>query len=216
MIVPFLLLASGVFGLWRWHQNQKPALWTPERHAIYSTAMRYERDPKKLAHWADWFAKEGLHPQASALRARIQVPSIHGEGRTTRAEIVRRALRSRNHEAVRELAVGYEKQGYGATANALHGYARGLELSRNIRPVFGIGTVIPSQYVPPPPPPPDDGGVIPTTDPNNPYTVGQPGFGLGTIIPSQYAPPPQAPNIPPDDGPIPTTDPNDPYNPNNR
>jgi len=157
MFVP-LLIGAAAFGAWRWSRNRKPGVWTPERAALYATAMRYERDPAKLAHWADFFAKEGFPDKANALRARIQIPKVHGEGRSQRAAIARRAFGSENAEAVRAVAARYEGLGCGATADLLHRHARGLEVAAQVPPWAGPTAIPPwaglAPYAAPPPPPP--------------------------------------------------------------
>jgi hypothetical protein len=128
----FPLLALVAFGAWRWWENQTPGIVTNERKAIYHFAMREERDPQKIAYWADWFAKEGLTDWATHLRNRIQVPQVHGEGRTLRQKLVRKALSSDNAAGIHGLACEFECQGYGATAEILRGYADGLQWAATI------------------------------------------------------------------------------------
>src|ERR1700731_3825948 len=105
-------MALGLFGVWALLSRQAGAgEWNPERAAVYDYNIRYERDPAKLKHWADFFSKQGFPQQSASLRARMNVPKVHGEGRAFRADIVRRALMSQNPAAIRELAVGFEREG---------------------------------------------------------------------------------------------------------
>jgi len=176
MLPAILLLLA--FGAWRWHA-QRVGAWTAERAAVYAHLVAVEKDAGKLLTASRSFLAQGFPAEAAALKARAQVPAVTGEGRNIRASLFRQALRSRRPSGVRELADEFQAQGYGASARQLRGYARGQEVLRELRdrqPGFGIGVVIPSQYVPPPPSAyasPDDAAY----------------FGIGTVIPSTYHPP---------------------------
>jgi hypothetical protein len=130
VILPLLALA--VFGAWRWYENQTPGVMTNERKAVYHFAMREERDPQKIAYWADWFDKQGLDGPAKNLRNRIKIPAIHGEGRAVRQRLVRKALSSDNVAGIHGLAEVYECQGYGSTAQLLRDYASGLNYAAQV------------------------------------------------------------------------------------
>jgi hypothetical protein len=130
MILPLLALA--VFGAWRWYENQTPGVMTNERKAVYHFAMREERDPQKIAYWADWFDKQGLDGPAENLRNRIKIPAINGEGRAVRQRLVRKALSSDNVAGIHGLAEIYECQGYGSTAQLLRDYASGLNYAAQV------------------------------------------------------------------------------------
>lgn len=87
-------------------------------------------------------------------------PSLTRGPVPTTDQIMRRALSSGRPDAIHRVAVGFENTGRGACAEFLKSYARGLEVAGelnasglNVGHRFGIGTVIPSQYVPPSPPP---------------------------------------------------------------
>jgi hypothetical protein len=130
-MLPAVLVALGVFGFWRVFFAAAGVL-TPERAALYQTVLKYERNPKTLLYWSNWFAKQNLPEQAAALKARSQIPHVHGEGKAMRAEIVRRAMASQNPAAIAEVAGEFECMGYGATSDFLRHYAQGLELDRQI------------------------------------------------------------------------------------
>jgi hypothetical protein len=161
-MLPILVLAA-LFGGWRLYANRAPGVWTAERAAVYGAVLRTERNPLRLAHWADWFQKEGFPERAQAIRARAAIPTAHGEAQSEVAGVVRRALASRNPGAVRRVADALERTGRGSSAGVLRAWARGLEVSGEVPralpleeryPAFGLGTVIPSTYAPPAPPPP--------------------------------------------------------------
>ena len=198
-MLPAVLIALLAFGAWRWHA-QKVGSWTAERAALYAHLVSVEKDGTKLLAASKSFLAQGFPVEAAALKARALVPTITGEDRDMRARIFRQALYSRRPSGVREVAEALQSQGYGASARQLRGYARGLEVLREMRdrqPGFGLGVIIPSTYVPPPPsaaPSPDDAAY----------------FGIGTVIPAQYVPPaadvPASP--PPPDPDVQAPDPN--------
>lgn len=130
MMVPLLVFVA--FGVWRWYENQTPGVMTNERKAVYHFAMREEREPQKIAYWANWFEKQGLDGQAKALRNRLNIPKISGEGREIRQTLVRKALSSDNVAGIHGLADLYECQGYGATAQLLKDYAHGLNWATQV------------------------------------------------------------------------------------
>lgn len=121
VLLPLLLIAA-----WRMYDNQTPGVMTPERKAVYAFNVREERDPAKLKFWGDFFAKEGFDKEAQALYARAKLPTINGEGRSRRAQIVRRAFASNNPSAIFGVADEFECRGYGETAHMLRDYANGL------------------------------------------------------------------------------------------
>jgi hypothetical protein len=177
-MLPILALLFA-FGAWR-YLAQRPGAWTAERAAVYAHLVAVEKDGQKLLAASKSFMTQGFPAEAAALKARAILPTVTGEGRSMRAGLFRQAMRSRRPSGVREMAEALQAQGYGASARQLRGHARGLEVLRELRdrqPGFGIGVVIPSQYVPPP---------SSYVDPNDAFTAG---FGIGTVIPSQYVPP---------------------------
>jgi hypothetical protein len=127
-----LILLGLVYGAWRWYENTVPGILTPERKAIYMTAMHHERDPVKLEYWAKWYEQNGFPTYAGNLRKRIQIPAVHGAERAQRQTIVRRAFSSENPYAIREVAEQFLNSGYGATYQELYDYANGLEVDQSL------------------------------------------------------------------------------------
>jgi hypothetical protein len=130
-MLPLLLLGL-VYGAWRLYENQVPGVMTPERKAIYMSAMQHERDPVKLEYWAKWYEGNGFPTYATNLRKRIQVPAMHGEERAKRQTIVRRAFSSENPYAIREVANAFLQDGRGATYQELVDYANGIEIDQSL------------------------------------------------------------------------------------
>jgi hypothetical protein len=219
-----LWLPLGLFILWRYyaHKTNVGEL-TPERQAVYSMAMSFERDPERLNTLANAFKEAGLFEQARALRNRAKLPTLPANVQLARTAALKAALNSTDPASIRGLALVFESQGAGASAGILRDYAQGLEQSLAIPPV---------QMTPhnPPAPHPDDlqrppeaqapatqAGqmmeapvpleAIPAPVPPMPHGEGFGGpppaggdFGVGTVIPSQYPHPTPPPPPPPDDG----------------
>jgi hypothetical protein len=144
-MLPLLLLGL-VYGAWRLYENQVPGVLTPERKAIYMSAMHHERDPAKLEYWAKWYDSNGFPTYAMNLRKRIQIPAVHGAERAQRQTIVRRAFASDNPYAIREVAQQFLNGGYGATYQELYDYADGLEVDQsldfdNMGNDYGVGAM---------------------------------------------------------------------------
>jgi len=137
----FIILGLLLYGAWRLYENEVPGVMTPERKAIYMTAMQHERDPRKLEYWAKWFDAQGFPTYAKNLRKRVSIPTMHGEERAQRQTIVRRAFASENPYAIREVANQFLNNGYGATYQELYDYADGLEIDQNLDSHYGVGAM---------------------------------------------------------------------------
>jgi hypothetical protein len=160
-MLPLILLGL-VYGAWRLYENTVPGVMTPERKAIYMSAMQHERDPVKLEYWAKWYDSNGFPTYAGNLRKRIKVPSMHGEQRAQRQTIVRRAFSSENPYAIREVANAFLQDGRGATYQELLDYANGMEIYQSLDSEYpdypvdaGFGYCSPIPYGITPPLPPD-------------------------------------------------------------
>jgi hypothetical protein len=152
-----LILVAIVYGAWRLYENQVPGVMTPERKAIYMSAMQHERDPVKLEYWAKWFDSNGFPTYAGNIRKRMKVPAMHGEDRAQRQGIVQRAFTSENPYAIREVARQFLNDGRGATYQELWDYANGLEIDQSldsdtVDAGFGYCNPIPYGITPPLPP----------------------------------------------------------------
>jgi hypothetical protein len=167
------ILAAVAYSFWRWQRNKEPGLWTPERAALYRSAMRFEHIPEKLLKLAAYYEKEGFPDKSKNLMARAELATHHQrmaeygvadprmatilDATDLRNRIMRRALTSQNPVAIEEVAASFEGEGCGASAEVLRDIAHGLEVAQRLPltppgAAFGIGTIIPSVYQPPPPP----------------------------------------------------------------
>lgn len=220
-----LWLPLGLFILWRYyaHKTNVGDL-TPERQAVYSMAISFEKDPERLNRLADAFKEAGLFEQARALRNRAKLPTVPANVQLARAAALKQALSSTDPVAIRGLALVFESQGAGASAGILRDYAQGLEQALPIPPVQLTPSNPPAQH-------PEEQlqhpeGQAPATQagqmmqapvpleataapvPPMPHGEGFGGpppaggdFGVGTVIPSQYPhPTPPPPPPPQDDG----------------
>jgi hypothetical protein len=221
-----LWIPIGLFILWRYYANvhANTGDLTPERQAVYEMAMKFARDPQKLAVLADAFDSAGLHKEASALRKRSKLPSLPANVQAARQRALREALSSMDPDHVKKLAVAFEAEGLGSAAAILRDYASGLESAADVHPI----ALTPNNPAAPPPdqqlPHPESqvpltqagelmGSPIPMAATPAPVPAMPPevhgegfgsgppegsDFGLGTIIPSRYPGPLQ----PDDPGPI--------------
>src|SRR6202142_4279559 len=209
-----LWLPLGLFILWRYyaHKTNDGDL-TPERQAVYSMAMSFEKDPERLNTLSDAFRKAGLYEQARALANRAKLPTLPANVQLARAQALKAALSSTDPTAVRGLALVFRAQGQGLSAGFCVTTRQGsknpipnppaphpddqLQHPEAQAPATQAGQMmqapVPLAATPAPVPPmphgegfgggPTDGG----------------DFGVGTVIPSQYPHPTPPPPPPSDD-----------------
>jgi hypothetical protein len=147
MVVPFLI---GGFLLWRFFVNKNnPTVLTPERQAVYSMAMAFQQDPKKLLALADAFDKVGHGEQAKALRKRAALPTLPANVQAARQKAFKNALNSHDPKTIHSLADVFESQGMGRAAGMLRDYAEGLDTADGVRPVK-LPPIPPPEPMPPP------------------------------------------------------------------
>jgi hypothetical protein len=128
-------IAAGV-ALWRYHANKRSkGTLTPERRAVYTSAMTFLRDPAKLNKLADAFDKGGLKTQATALRKRSVLPTLPKNVQAARQQALKQGLSSTDPVAVNTLADAFEKSGAMASATMLRQYALGLKVTAPIKPI---------------------------------------------------------------------------------
>jgi hypothetical protein len=168
-----LWLPLGLFVLWRYFVHQKnTGDLTPERQAVYSTAMTFVKDPEKLETLAQAFSDTGLPEQARALRNRSRLPTLPENVKLARAQALKAALSSTDPVAIKALAKVFESQGMGAAAGMLKDYAQGLDQMMNVPPV---------QLTPANPPAPHPEDQLPHPESQVPPT--QAGEHMGAPVP---------------------------------
>jgi hypothetical protein len=81
---------------------------TAERQEIFSSAMAHCEDPQKLVSLSEAFRKEGLKPQAYALRKRAEWRGRTEAQKKEHADIFDRAMKSENANAILTVAAAFE------------------------------------------------------------------------------------------------------------
>lgn len=108
-------------------RSKKPvAGMTPSRQKLFETLLQHQRDPKKLRKMADKFEGEGLESEANKLRRFAAICELPKEKKDERRAIFRKALASKNKEAVLNAAKVYDDDGCIGAAAALRKYGNGL------------------------------------------------------------------------------------------
>lgn len=99
---------------------------TAERQTAYETAIKECTDAGKLRTLAQVFRDQGLSVQADMLEKRAALRDMPKEVKEARRKVYKKAMASTNPDAIRNLAIAYEREGcYGAAAN-LRKYAASL------------------------------------------------------------------------------------------
>lgn len=99
---------------------------TPERQVVYETAMNQVAEAEKLRALADVYDKQGLHGHAEMLRKRANLRELPKDLKEARREVFRKAMASKNKEAVRQVAEAFLNEGATGAAEALYKYSEGL------------------------------------------------------------------------------------------
>ncbi len=123
--IPILVLGSAAgAAYWR---GKRPKGMTPQRQKIYEAALRDLKDAGKLRKLADEYEAQGLTEQAEHLRKRASLRELSKEVKDARRETFKKAMASKNAEAVLAVAKAFEKEGADGAAAALRKYAEGLK-----------------------------------------------------------------------------------------
>lgn len=154
MPLPLLPLVVGSLVAAAYHKSFRtgtgPAkgVLTPERQMIFETAIKEVKDPDKLRTLSQAFREQGLPGQADMLEKRANLRAMPEATKTARREVYRRAMKSTDGNAIRNLANAYEREGATGAAESLREYAASL-------PVIIPGTTpAPAVAVTPVPPAP--------------------------------------------------------------
>lgn len=99
---------------------------TPERALLYAEALKSMKDPASLRKLAQTFRAEGLEPHAVMLEKRAALRELPKEVKEERRAIFRKAIASKNKEAVLKMADAYDNEGATGSADTLREYAEGL------------------------------------------------------------------------------------------
>jgi hypothetical protein len=129
IIVPLLALGS-LTGISAWLQSRRTTeiagTLTPEREKLHEALLLHQRDPKKLRKMAAKFDEQNLSDKAQQLRNLAAVYELPKEEKDARREIFRKAITSKNRDAVLRVAAQYETDGCIGASAKLRRYAAGL------------------------------------------------------------------------------------------
>jgi hypothetical protein len=112
---------------------------TPERRIVFDTLMTKCKDSAMLRKMADVFDEEGLSdPWAKLLRQRADLRDAPEEVKKQRRDVMKKALQSKNPDAVEGVAKAFESIGATGVAHKLTEYAKGLRAQPNpvVEPVM--------------------------------------------------------------------------------
>lgn len=129
MIVPAIIIGVLTFGSgWAVSNRKKKVVagMNPARQKLFEALLQHQRDPKKLRKMADKFEGENLEEQASKLRKFAAICELPKEKKDERRSVFRKAMASKNREAVLRTAQVYDNEGCIGAAAALRKYAHGL------------------------------------------------------------------------------------------
>ncbi len=124
-MIPMIIISLGGMAVLRGKESKKAEL-TPERAVIFQTAMNTPLEPEKLRKLSAIFAGEGLTTQAVILEKRAKLREMSKEQKKQRTAIYKKAMKSKNREAIFEVAALFEKDGAIGAAEAMRTYAMGL------------------------------------------------------------------------------------------
>lgn len=124
--VPLVVTALGCTAVAVSRKRRKPKGMTAERAQIYEAALVSLKDPGRLRSLADAFDSEGLPTQAKLLRQRADLNEAPPDKKLERRELYRKAMRSKNPNAVLAMAAAFDELGATGAAFNLRQYAAAL------------------------------------------------------------------------------------------
>lgn len=99
------------------------------RDSIFDTAINSVKDAGKLRELSAAFRSQGMDIQANMLEARAKLAEASPEVKAQRREVYRKAMESRDRNAVLGVATAFDNMGATGAANSLRTYADGLAAS---------------------------------------------------------------------------------------
>jgi hypothetical protein len=146
-LLPIVVVCLGAAAYHKTTRNKGPGkgVLTPERQHFFESAIKDCKDPEKLRILAKTYREQGLTMHADMLEKRANLRAIPDDKKKERRAIFKRAMKSTDINAVRNLANAYEREGCTGAAKELRDYAASL-------PVLAPAEVKPVMPVPPPQP----------------------------------------------------------------
>lgn len=148
-LLPIVVVCLGAAAYHKTSSQKGPGkgVLTPERQHFFEVAIKECKDPEKLRIFAKKYREQGLPMHAEMLEKRANLRAIPNDKKKERRAIFKRAMKSTDINAIRNLANAYEREGCTGAARELREYAASL-------PVVAPAEVTPVTPAPPPPPPP--------------------------------------------------------------
>lgn len=125
-LIPAVVVALGAATTVAVVRRKKHKGMTPERKKVYVAALNSLKDPVKLRELADTFEKEGLTKEAAMLRKRAKLRELPPKVKKQRRTAYRKAMRSKNPQAVLKLANAFHTEGATGAAASLRKYAKAV------------------------------------------------------------------------------------------
>lgn len=124
-VIPVAIVLLGIGGYVKTRKRRGEM--TPERTKIFNAALSGAlKDPVHLDNLAAVFSGEGLYEQAKLLRQRAALKRLPPAVKQARAAVWRRAVASKNKQAVLAVAAAYDSEGCTSAAMRLREIASGL------------------------------------------------------------------------------------------
>lgn len=148
-LLPIVVVCLGAAAYHKTSSRKGPGkgVLTPERQHFFEFAIKECKDPEKLRSLAKTYREQGLAMHADMLEKRANLRAIPEDKKKERRAIFKRAMKSTDINAIRNLANAYEREGCTGAAKELRDYAASL-------PVVAPAEVKPVVPVPPPQPQP--------------------------------------------------------------
>ncbi len=128
--MPFPLIPVAVGGLIAIAavvQAKRAPKMTEERREIYESALRNLKDPEKLDELATVFTQYGLVREGTLLKKRANLRRLPEAVKIERRAIFKKAVTSKNPNAVLSVAAAFENEGCTGAAVNLRRYAAELQ-----------------------------------------------------------------------------------------
>jgi hypothetical protein len=121
LLIPAVIVGLGGGAWWAVAKRKSPM--TPERKKVFEEALKSLKDVKKLRALADGFEKEGLKEEADLLRKRANLKDLPADQKSARKVAFRKALDSKNPDAIEKMAGAFHRQGATGSAARLRQHA---------------------------------------------------------------------------------------------
>ena len=126
MLIPLAIALGSGIGAWQLHKRRPPTM-TLERQKQYDSVLTGKHSPEEMVSIAAVFEGEGLKAQGYLIRQRAALRAAPEEVKEKRREILRKAIKSTNVEAMKEVAKAFDSVGATGAAATIRRRIKGLE-----------------------------------------------------------------------------------------